>query len=121
MLSKEEGSGLGFSIAGGIDLEQKAITVCTVCRFFAHQTEFASTTPCTYYFAGEIKLYSFIWGYIIVAVKYVPCLCSHVELVPRTDGHPTNRSDCTHSAVSSKPPFWSNLISKSVRVHLDGI
>ncbi|KAM9858197.1 PDZ domain-containing protein 2 [Aulostomus maculatus] len=26
-LSKEEGSGLGFSIAGGIDLEQKAITV----------------------------------------------------------------------------------------------
>ncbi|XP_039659264.1 PDZ domain-containing protein 2 isoform X2 [Perca fluviatilis] len=26
-LSKEEGSGLGFSIAGGVDLEQKAITV----------------------------------------------------------------------------------------------
>ncbi|XP_056401119.1 PDZ domain-containing protein 2 [Hyla sarda] len=27
VLSKEEGSGLGFSIAGGIDLEQKAVTV----------------------------------------------------------------------------------------------
>ncbi|XP_051278198.1 PDZ domain-containing protein 2 isoform X2 [Dicentrarchus labrax] len=27
VLSKEEGSGLGFSIAGGVDLEQKAITV----------------------------------------------------------------------------------------------
>ncbi|XP_059193852.1 PDZ domain-containing protein 2 [Centropristis striata] len=27
ILSKEEGSGLGFSIAGGVDLEQKAITV----------------------------------------------------------------------------------------------
>nr|XP_040050735.1 PDZ domain-containing protein 2 [Gasterosteus aculeatus aculeatus]XP_040050736.1 PDZ domain-containing protein 2 [Gasterosteus aculeatus aculeatus] len=27
VLSKEEGSGLGFSVAGGVDLEQKAITV----------------------------------------------------------------------------------------------
>ncbi|XP_070760423.1 PDZ domain-containing protein 2 [Enoplosus armatus] len=27
VLSKEEGSGLGFSIAGGVDLEQKAVTV----------------------------------------------------------------------------------------------
>lgn len=32
VLSKEEGSGLGFSIAGGVDLEQKAITVSIVCR-----------------------------------------------------------------------------------------
>lgn len=32
VLSKEEGSGLGFSIAGGVDLGQKAITVSTVCR-----------------------------------------------------------------------------------------
>lgn len=31
VLSKEEGSGPGFSIAGGVDLEQKAITVSTVC------------------------------------------------------------------------------------------
>lgn len=27
VLVKEEGSGLGFSIAGGVDLEQKAVTV----------------------------------------------------------------------------------------------
>lgn len=27
VLNKEEGSGLGFSIAGGVDLEHKAITV----------------------------------------------------------------------------------------------
>lgn len=27
ILSKDEGSGLGFSIAGGMDLEQKSITV----------------------------------------------------------------------------------------------
>ena len=32
VLSKEEGSGLGFSIAGGVDLEQKAITVSTVYK-----------------------------------------------------------------------------------------
>lgn len=31
VLSKEEGSGLGFSIAGGVDLEQKAVTVSTAC------------------------------------------------------------------------------------------
>uniref|UniRef100_A0A4W5LIB0 Pro-interleukin-16 n=1 Tax=Hucho hucho TaxID=62062 RepID=A0A4W5LIB0_9TELE len=30
VFSKEEGSGLGFSIAGGVDLEQKSITVSTV-------------------------------------------------------------------------------------------
>lgn len=30
VLGKEEGSGLGFSVAGGVDLEQKAITVRTV-------------------------------------------------------------------------------------------
>lgn len=27
ILTKDEGSGLGFSIAGGMDLEQKSITV----------------------------------------------------------------------------------------------
>lgn len=27
ILTKDEGSGLGFSIAGGVDLEQKSITV----------------------------------------------------------------------------------------------
>lgn len=27
VLSKEEGAGLGFSVAGGIDLEQKSVTV----------------------------------------------------------------------------------------------
>ena len=31
VLSKEEGSGLGFSVAGGVDLEQKAITVSKAC------------------------------------------------------------------------------------------
>ena len=29
VLIKEEGSGLGFSIAGGVDLEQKSVTVRT--------------------------------------------------------------------------------------------
>ena len=32
VLSKDEGSGLGFSIAGGVDLEKKSITVSTVYR-----------------------------------------------------------------------------------------
>lgn len=31
VLEKEEGSGLGFSVAGGVDLEQKAVTVSIVC------------------------------------------------------------------------------------------
>lgn len=34
VLSKEEGSGLGFSIAGGVDLEQKIITVSTLGRLW---------------------------------------------------------------------------------------
>ncbi|CDQ89247.1 unnamed protein product [Oncorhynchus mykiss] len=33
VFSKEEGSGLGFSIAGGVDLEQKSISVSTVVCF----------------------------------------------------------------------------------------
>lgn len=33
VLTKEEGSGLGFSIAGGIDLEQKSVTVSWVACF----------------------------------------------------------------------------------------
>lgn len=31
-LTKESGSGLGFSIAGGVDLEQKSITVSWVLK-----------------------------------------------------------------------------------------
>ncbi|XP_073537467.1 PDZ domain-containing protein 2 isoform X2 [Phyllobates terribilis] len=38
VLSKEEGAGLGFSIAGGIDLEQKAVTV--------HRVFSKATTSC---------------------------------------------------------------------------
>lgn len=38
VLTKEEGSGLGFSIAGGVDLEQKFITVRNgTCVFFGSQ------------------------------------------------------------------------------------
>lgn len=33
VLNKEEGSGLGFSVAGGIDLEQKSIIVSSDCIF----------------------------------------------------------------------------------------
>lgn len=32
VLSKEEGAGLGFSVAGGIDLEQKSVTVSDDCK-----------------------------------------------------------------------------------------
>lgn len=35
VLRKDEGSGLGFSIAGGVDLEQREITVSIVILLFS--------------------------------------------------------------------------------------
>lgn len=39
ILTKESGSGLGFSIAGGVDLEQKSITV-SCCFFLKENSQF---------------------------------------------------------------------------------